>query len=127
MSAVDIIRAYLTAMEARDLPAAQALHAPEFTMQFPGPVTFTQLTELIEWAKPRYRFVRKVYERFDEAPVSGGAVVYCYGTLAGEWPDGTAFSGIRFIDRFTVKAGQLIDQSVWNDLAEVQARAAKTV
>lgn len=126
LSAADTVRAYLAAMEARDLPAAQALLAPGFTMQFPGPVTFTSLAELIEWAKPRYRFVRKAYERFDEAPVSDGAVVYCYGTLAGEWPDGTAFSGIRFIDRFTVRAGRLIDQTVWNDLAEVQARSVQS-
>ncbi len=49
-----------------------------------------------------------------------GAVVYCYGTLNGEWPDGTQFSGIRFIDRFVVKDGLLEDQRVWNDLAESQ-------
>jgi len=48
-------------------------------------------------------------------------VVYCHGTLSGEWPDGSAFSGIRFIDRFTVRAGKLADQTVWNDLAETRA------
>ena len=129
MSAADIVRAYLAAMEARDLAVAQALLAPEFTMQFPGPVTFTKLAALIEWAKPRYRFVHKRYERFDEAPIAdntaaGGAVVYCYGTLAGEWPDGTAFAGIRFIDRFAVVNGLLAGQTVWNDLAEYRQNNA---
>ncbi len=129
MSAADTVRAYLVAMEARDLAAAQALLAPGFTMQFPGPVTFTSLAQLIEWAKPRYRFVRKAYECFDEAPITegraaAGAVVYCYGTLAGEWPDGSAFAGIRFIDRFTVVSGRLVDQTVWNDLAEVRQNNA---
>jgi hypothetical protein len=45
-------------------------------------------------------------------------VVYCFGTLYGEWSDGTPFSGVRFIDRFTIKDGLLTDQRVWNDLAE---------
>jgi hypothetical protein len=45
--------------------------------------------------------------------------MYCYGTLYGELLDGTPYSGIRFIDRFTVKDGKLVDQMVWNDMAEV--------
>lgn len=127
MQAKQLVQAYLTAMEARDLALAQSMLAPGFSMQFPGPVTFTSFAELIDWAKPRYRFVRKTYERFDETGADAGAahtvseaVVYCYGTLAGEWPDGGAFGGIRFIDRFTVRGGKLIDQTVWNDLAEVR-------
>jgi hypothetical protein len=35
------------------------------------------------------------------------------------WLDGTAFSGIRFIDRFEVAGGLIRRQDVWNDLAEV--------
>ena len=132
MQASQLVQAYLTAMEARDLALAQSMLAPGFSMQFPGPVTFTSLAALIDWAKPRYRFVHKTYERFDEtgaaaeaATTEGGvAVVYCYGTLAGEWPDGSAFGGIRFIDRFTVRGGKLTDQTVWNDLAEVRGKGA---
>ena len=133
MSASQLVQNYLAAMEARDLPLAQSMLAPAFSMQFPGPVTFTSLAELIEWAKPRYRFVRKTYERFDQAhsgtapaalaDAGGEWVVYCFGTLVGEWPDGRAFGGIRFIDRFTVKGGLLVDQTVWNDLAEVRTSA----
>ena len=47
---------------------------------------------------------------------------YTRGTLAGEWPDGTAFSGIRFIDRFEVTDGKITQQDVWNDIAEVRAK-----
>ena len=119
-----VVQSYLAAMEARDLALAEMMLAPGFTMEFPGPVTFTRLSDLIEWAKPRYRFVKKVYQRFDEAPAGDAAVVYCYGTLAGEWPDGVAFAGIRFIDRFTVAGGKLVDQTVWNDLAEVRVATA---
>ena len=45
-------------------------------------------------------------------------MVYCHGTLQGRWLDGSAFSGIRFIDRFLVQGGLLARQDVWNDLAE---------
>ncbi|MDO9525124.1 MAG: nuclear transport factor 2 family protein [Gemmobacter sp.] len=111
-----VVHTFLTAMEARDLPRAQALLAPGFEMTFPGDRRMKTLTELIEWAAPRYRFVRKTYERFD----TSGNAVYCFGTLAGEWPDGTPFAGIRFIDRFEMSGGLIVRQQVWNDIAEVQ-------
>ncbi len=114
----DIVRAFLSAMEARALDAAASHLDQGFTMTFPGGVTFGALGELTAWAQGRYHYVTKQYEGFDEAPTAGGAVVYCFGTLAGEWTDGSAFDGIRFIDRFTVAGGKLVDQKVWNDLAE---------
>ena len=40
----------------------------------------------------------------------------CHGTLHGEWPDGTAFEGVRFVDRFTIANGKITSQMVWNDL-----------
>ncbi|MBM3525039.1 MAG: nuclear transport factor 2 family protein [Alphaproteobacteria bacterium] len=121
-----IVRTFLEAMEARDLACAKAMLAPGFTMTFPGDARFATLEELIAWARPRYRHVKKRYDRFDEVPAeaaSGDAIVYCFGTLHGEWPDGDAFEGIRFIDRFTIRGGKLADQRVWNDIAEVQAQA----
>ncbi|MBS0123703.1 tautomerase family protein [Thetidibacter halocola] len=118
-----IVHDYLSAMERRDLPAAQAMLAEGFTMQFPGAAPMTTLEELIAWSKPRYAFVRKTYERFDAMPGNGGAIVYCFGTLHGEWLDGTAFEGIRFIDRFEIAGGKLIRQDVWNDMAEAKAQA----
>lgn len=125
-SGTTIVKAYLDAMEARDLAGARARLAPGFAMTFPGGARFANLEELIAWAKPRYRWVKKRYDRFDEVPAAtpgGEAVVYCYGTLYGEWPDGDAFEGIRFIDRFTIRGDKLADQNVWNDIAEVQAQA----
>lgn len=115
-----IVRDFLGAMERRDLPAAKAMLSPDFSMTFPGGATFATLEELIDWAKPRYQRVGKVYERFDTVPGMEDATVYCFGMLEGVWPDGTAFSGIRFIDRFTVRGGLLVDQKVWNDLDAVR-------
>jgi len=119
-SAASLVRDYLAAMEARDLERAAAFLAPGFVMVFPGGRRFTALEELVEWARPRYRWVKKRYERFDAAPGADGTAVYCYGTLHGEWPDGRPFAGIRFIDRFMVAGGKLRDQCVWNDLAEMR-------
>jgi hypothetical protein len=88
-------------------------------MIFPGGVRMTRLQELVDWAAPRYRFVTKSYQGV-EALQSPGAetIVYCRGTLSGEWPDGTPFSDIRFIDRFEIIQGRLTRQEVWNDIAE---------
>jgi len=113
----DTVRAFLAAMEMRDLAAAQGFLAPGFVMTFPGGIRMTTLDALVEWARPRYRFVRKTYGAFDAAV----GVVHCHGTLSGEWPDGTPFSGIRFIDRFEIADGLLTRQDVWNDIAEVRA------
>jgi len=113
--AEQVVREYLAAMERRDLAAAKAMLAPEFFMVFPGGARFTTLEQLVQSAKGRYRSAKKTYERFD--PFDGG--VYCYGTLYGELLDGTPYAGIRFIDRFTVRDGKLVDQMVWNDMAEV--------
>jgi hypothetical protein len=119
-----LVRDFLAAMEARDLARARTMLAPGFAMTFPGGARFATLEELVAWAKPRYRWVKKTYARFDALPGAGGdSVVYCHGTLRGVWPDGTGFEGIRFIDRFAIRDGLLADQQVWNDLAEHLAKA----
>jgi len=116
-----LVRDFLGAMQARDLATAKSFLAPGFTMTFPGPVTFGDFEGLISWASDRYLHVGKKFDRFDTAHTEDGAVVYCYGTLYGQWLDGSDFDGIRFIDRFTVRDGKLIDQLVWNDMGEVRA------
>lgn len=116
--AAAVVRDFLAAMEARDLKIAQSMLADDFTMVFPGTTPMRELDELIAWAKDRYAQVAKSYERFDVAPGTDGVAVYCFGTLQGEWLDGRAFEGIRFIDRFTVAGGKILDQRVWNDMGE---------
>ena len=118
------VRNYLAAMERRDLVAAKSLLAPGFFMLFPGGKRFETLEALVEWAKPRYTRALKSYDRFDVAPLADGtSAVYCFGTLNGELNDGAPYSGIRFVDRFTVRDGKLVDQMVWNDMAEVLGRS----
>jgi hypothetical protein len=114
--AEQVVRDFLATMERRDLAAAKAFLAPGFFMVFPGGARFDSLEQLVEFARSRYRSAKKTYERFDT--FDGG--VYCFGVLHGEYLDGTPYSGVRFIDRFTVRDGKLVDQRVWNDLAEAR-------
>ncbi|WP_298964062.1 tautomerase family protein [uncultured Roseibium sp.] len=118
----EIVRAFLQAMEAREIETARAFLAEQFAMYFPGAQPMFDLEALIEWAKQRYRFVKKTYLGFDVMQSSGPEVlVYCHGTLSGEWLGGTSFESIRFIDRFELVDGKIYRQDVWNDIAEVKA------
>lgn len=118
-----LVREFLSLMQARELGAAAGFLAPGFVMHFPGGSSMQRLEQLVDWASSRYRSVTKDFERFDESWTAEGAVVYCSGTLRGVWLDGTAFSGIRFIDRFEIAQGLIQRQDVWNDLALVQPAA----
>lgn len=120
-----LVRRYLDAMEKRDLARAKTYLGPGFRMLFPGGAEIHTLEELIAWAKPRYRHVGKKYERFDTVAAARGGTVYCFGSLFGVWNDGTAFDGIRFIDRFEVRNGKITNQKVWNDLSEVLRNRSK--
>lgn len=120
--ASDVVRTFLEAMEARDLDRARGFLAPGFSMVFPGGARFNALEQLVEWGRGRYQRVGKRFEGFDESWQGDLSVVYVRGTLHGVWPDGAAFEGIRFIDRFEVVAGRLARQEVWNDLAERPGR-----
>ncbi|MCC6007362.1 MAG: nuclear transport factor 2 family protein [Rhodobacteraceae bacterium] len=117
----EIVSRFLRLMEARDLDGARTLLAPGFRMVFPGGREMESLEELVAWSKPRYRFVVKTFERFDAMD----DVVYSLGSLRGEWPDGTAFDNVRYIDRFELKDGLILRQDVWNDMGELLADTAQ--
>ncbi|MBM3513129.1 MAG: nuclear transport factor 2 family protein [Alphaproteobacteria bacterium] len=118
MTPREIVEKFLRSLEARDLPTAQALLAPGMIMTFPGNRKFTRMEDLIASSKNRYRNVRKTFQKWDEFKVGDVTVVYSCGLLNGEWPDGSALKDIRYIDRFEIKDGKIVDQQVWNDLAE---------
>lgn len=122
----DRILSYLRAMEERDLPAAKRALHPGFAMVFPGDRRMSDLDALVAFARTRYRFVRKTFEETDLGQDRRGRpVVVCCGTLHGEWLDGTAFSGIRYVDRFVLQDGLILEQHVWNDLAETLRAAGR--
>ena len=118
--ATRIVMDYLELVGARRMLEAQRLLADDFEMVFPGTASLKTLEALMEWAAPRYRSISKTFEAVEAFGDAEAAVVYTRGWLAGIWPDGTSFEGIRFIDRFEIKAGKITRQDVWNDLAEVR-------
>jgi hypothetical protein len=115
---------FLTLFAERRYAEANAYLAPGCRMLFPGGVTFTDCTEIPKRAAASYRWVKKVFEHFDEHETPDGTVVYNFGTLRGEWPDGEPFEGVRYIDRFIVRGGKIADQKVWNDLCLASAARA---
>lgn len=116
--AKEIAVGYLDAMERRDLDAARAFigDAPQIT--FPGGRNFTDIEQIVRNSGGRYNVIRKSIERRDAWPDGDTTVVFISGTLFGEWPDGSAFEGIRFIDRFEIVNRRIVRQEVWNDSGE---------
>ena len=116
---VEKVKDFLRIMEARDLDHARTFLAPDFRMTFPGGVTMTTLEQLVDWSKGRYRKMKKTFEDFDVFKDGEDTVVYSTGMLNGEALDGSPISEVRYIDRFVFRNGLIVDQQVWNDLAEV--------
>jgi hypothetical protein len=112
---------FLTLFAERRYADANAYLAPGCAMLFPGGAVFTDCRELPKRANATYRWVKKDFERIDEFATPDGTIVYNYGNLRGEWADGTPFAGIRYIDRFLIRDGRIVDQKVWNDLALAMA------
>ena len=120
-AAIDVARVYLAAMEARDLARAKSFLAPDVEFVFPGGARLTDIDAIVAGSAKRYQFVGKHIESIDAAPVAGGIAVYVRGMLHGRWLDGSAFEGIRFIDRIEVRDGLIVRQDVWNDSGEVRS------
>jgi len=119
-----IVRDFLAALADRDTARAGAHLARDAHIVFPGGMIRHSIEDIVAGSQRKYRHVAKSIERLDVLPAgSDGAIVYCHGTLYGEWADGQAFSGIRFIDRFEVRGGLIVEQQVWNDSAFVRPPA----
>jgi ketosteroid isomerase-like protein len=115
---IETVSTFLRLVEARDLEAAAPYLADGVVITFPGSRTFSGLDEQVAASKGRYARVAKVFERFDVSADGEDTIVYVFGTLEGESTGGTPFSGIRFIDRFVLRDGLIVDQKVWNDMGE---------
>lgn len=120
MSARDLVQTFLRRMEERDLAAAEAMMADNAVIIFPGNRRFSSQHEMVAGAKGRYQWVKKTFDQMDAfSPDDGTEVVYIMGTLYGVNNSGVAFEGVRYIDRFVLRDGKIVEQHVWNDLAEM--------
>ena len=113
-----LVLRFLRTMEAQDLDTAQAMLSSNFSAIFMGGHRFTTLEQIAAFQKGRQQSTWKAFQRFDEIETSDGTVVFCFGSLQGKKMDGTPYQNIRYIDRFTVYDGKIIDQMIWNDMAE---------
>ncbi|MRI56494.1 nuclear transport factor 2 family protein [Methylobacterium sp. DB1607] len=112
------VTAYLEASMVPDPETAARYMKPDIAIVFTGGRLFRHPREVTAFNAGRYAWVKKRMERLDVVPGEGSTTVYSLGTLYGAWPDGTAFEGNRYVDRFTVQDGLIVSMEVWNDSAE---------
>ena len=113
-----IVERFLEASMVPDPDTAARYIAPELRITFTGGRQYTHPRETSAFNATRYKWVKKKMQRTDVVPGSGETIVYNLGTLYGEWPDGTPFEGNRYVDRFVVRNGKIVQMDVWNDSAE---------
>ena len=116
--AAGIVERFLVASMVPDPETAATFMATDVAITFTGGRKFRHPREATAFNAMRYKWVKKKMERTDVAPGNGETVVTNTGTLYGEWHDGTAFEGNRYLDRFVVRNGKIVQMDVWNDSAE---------
>ena len=118
LSPAEVVERYLEASMIPDPQTAARYVADGTVITFTGGREFHHPSEVAAFNASRYKWVKKRFGRTDVVPGDGETVVYNIGTLYGEWPDGEAFEGNRYVDRFVVRDGRIVKMDVWNDSAE---------
>jgi hypothetical protein len=116
--AAAVVEAFLHASMVPDPQTAARYIADDLAITFTGGRKYHHPRETAAFNARRYKWVKKKMERTDVVPGERETVVYNLGTLYGEWPDGTPFEGNRYVDRFVVRNGKIVQMDVWNDSAE---------
>jgi ketosteroid isomerase-like protein len=115
-----IVEEFLRLVMVPDPEAASRFVAPQVAIRFTGGRPMQRPADCSAFNATRYAWVKK---RFESTDVVQGAtheesVVYNTGTLYGAWPDGTPFEGNRYVDRYVLRHGLIVQMDVWNDSAE---------
>ena len=116
--AAGIVERFLEASMVPDPVKAATFISTELRITFTGGRKYTHPRETAAFNAKRYTWVKKRFERTDIVSGDGETIVYNLGTLYGDWPDGTPFEGNRYVDRFVVRGGKIVQMDVWNDSAE---------
>lgn len=115
-----LVDEYLRILMIPDPDSARRMVAPDLAIRFTGGRAMRDPSECAAFNATRYSWVKK---RVESTEVVAGAtrdhaIVYSRGTLYGAWPDGTAFEGNRYVDRYVIRDGLIVQMDVWNDSAE---------
>lgn len=119
-----MVNEFLRLIMIPDPAAASRYVSPELRIVFTGKRPMREPADCTRFNASRYKWVKKRIARTDvvvpppEEAARGEAVVYSIGTLYGEWPDGTPFEGNRYVDRYVLRHGLIVQMDVWNDSAE---------
>lgn len=120
LDAARVVEEYLRLLMIPDPEAAAQYVAPSLRIRFTGNRAMTAPAQCARFNAGRYAWVGKRVQGTEV--VTGGTpertVVYSIGTLHGAWPDGTPFEGNRYVDRYVVRHGAIVEMDVWNDSAE---------
>lgn len=116
--AMDIVQRFLEASMVPDPETAATYMAEDVVIVFTGRREMNSTQDITDFNKSRYQWVKKDIRQTDVCQRDDHCVVYSTGFLYGGWPDGTAFHGNRYTDRFEVKGGQIVRMDVLNDSAE---------
>jgi hypothetical protein len=123
---IKAVAQFLNLCERRQLAEATQYLAPGAVMVFPGNTVYRRLEDMAAASALRYKTILKPDKTFDFfARPDGTMGVICTGTLAGINLHGVEFSGVRFIDRFLIRDGKIVEQQVWNDVAHLGVLDAK--
>ncbi len=121
---VTMIERFMLASMEGDRETVRKYMAPNVDVTFTGGRKFRLPEQIQAFNARRYGWVKKAIERYDVAVGQDETVVYCTGTLYGEWLDGVPFEGNRYVDRFVIVDGKIVKMDVWNDSAELMLRQA---
>lgn len=115
-----LVDEYLRVLMIPDPTAARRFVSPELKISFTGGREMSDPAQCAAFNAGRYGWVKK---RFEGTEVVAGAsleqaIVYNRGTLYGVWPDGLAFESNRYVDRYVIRHGLIVQMDVWNDSAE---------
>jgi hypothetical protein len=116
----EIVEEFLRIIMIPDPAGARAFTSSELKIRFTGGRPMRDPSETSAFNAGRYKWVKKRFERTDLVAdaTDEEAIVYNIGTLYGEWLDGTPFEGNRYVDRYVVRHGKIVQMDVWNDSAE---------
>ena len=121
-SPTTVVKNFLDAMSRRDFATMEKLMAPEFKMTVSGGHVFKHPREFAAQSGKRQKSARKTTDRYDEIPIPNGGVVFAMGSMAREWLNGETYAGVRYIDRFEIKDGKIVDMNVWSDMSEFRPK-----